>query len=1121
MHRYLPMVLLAFPVVAAGNYSYAQEQNEVNSEDVLLRSARNAVGLGNLEDAATRYEDLLRQYPRSAAGLHEYAGILAQQRRLPEAVLQYEALIRVDPNATQARISLANIYMEMKELGFAAEQLEKALAIDPELMEAGIMLARIHAWNNDYEKSTEVYQKYLQGLDTGDPASRALMVALLLDTRRPAEALPVLEELLEASPADSSILADIARAHTMLGNHVEAIAIVRDLSKLDTIDTDALLELSYFMRDSGNFRAAIELNERVLGENADDADALIANANLHLAAHLPNKALQILASSTLDRNSRAYLQSKGLYHSMTGEYAHALEIYRRLMHANASDFESRLAMGKLFYQNGEYQKAKAELKKIPSSSSFSQTAELELARCLFVERRFQEAGAHCRNLITRNPRDFEATVLLSRSYLERDMAAEARHMCLRYIEANPVVSYGTLAVKTALAEAYLAEDQGLRAKILFAEVLSDPYGGLIPEARYGLAKADSRLTGADSANSNLLEQGMAGMGADFRLLMNLGQLATRDGDFALAIDLFNQILSWDPGNQAALVSRGEAKASLRAPAMTQSAMSDFERLLRQAPSNIRARLGVARIHASLKNYEAAVENYDLILQHDPTYSVAIREKARAQTWSKDPGAAAGTYQKLNDLSSYDASRSGLPTALDVEGMHLSGAAQAEIEAVSDLERRSKDLLINRRYNESVPLLQSLLEVEPSNQEARFDLAQAFSNTDQTARAIEQYEELLKINPNHREAGMALSRNTHNLLPRFSTSFETIQQDSENGVSSLHTSNFSVGASLPLGDVEERLSLQYTRSTLDPGFGDIPVDIGNFDGNILSIGYSNIPERNSGGWDRFLIHSMVNLEGYVSELDTSITYDFGVDVTLNDQLTLSTNAFRENIIENQNSLVNRSQHEVLLAYTSDRTDPGLLPFDDNADGTVDGEEAFNNGVFASQASSPVSRFGANIGVRYLANRFFESQAEFTAGSYSDSNSVLRMHFANMLNITLPPRELKVALVYDYQDFSNIVPVDYKENAGAARYFAPNNYSSYSAAVQWRQWLGTDFFHGANQSFYDIAFSRIWDSDGDSYTNFRASFEYDFDDHVTFVIKTSVLSSAFYNSNQAFFGFDYRF
>ncbi|MDE0585865.1 MAG: tetratricopeptide repeat protein [Planctomycetota bacterium] len=1101
MYKYLPIALLACPVIVLSSTSYAQEEQEVSSETILLSSARNAVSLGNLDDAATRYEDLLRQYPRSTEGLKEYAGILAQQRRLLEAVTQYEALIRVDANNTDARISLASIYMEMKELGFAAEQLGKALAIDPELVEAGIMLARIHAWNNDFEKATEVYHEYLQGLDTSDPATRQLMVALLLDTRRPQEALPILVELLDDDPTDSTVLADLARAHTMLGNHVEAIGVVREISDLEEIDRPALLELSYFMRDSGNFRAAIELNERVLGENSDDAAALIANANLHLAAHLPNKALQILASAELDRESRSYLQSKSLYHSMTGEYAHALEIYRRLLGDNSTDFETRLALGKLYCQSGEYQKAKAELKRVPDNSSFSQNAKLELARCLFVERRYQEAAAHCRSIMNSNPRDFEAVVLLARSYIKRGMATEARHMCLQFIEDNPIVSYGTLAVKTTLADAYLAENQGLRAKTLFDEILRDPYGGLIPEARYGLAKADSRLTGANSANAELLEQGMEGMGADFRLLMNLGQLAADDGDYKLAIELFNQIMSWDPGNQAALVSRGEAKASSRGDGMAQSALTDFERLLRQAPSNIRARLGVARIQASMKLYDEAVKSYDLILQHDPTYSVAIREKARAQTWSQNPEAATATYEQLAEAEAFNISGTGMPTAEDVEGMHLIGAANAEIETITSLEQRSKVMLLDRHYYKAIPLLRSLIETEPSNQEARFDLAQAFSNTGQTAKAIEEYEGILQINSNHREARMALSRNTHELSPSFHTAFESINQDSKHRTgygdgSSLAISKFSVGTSLPLGDIDEKLSLTYTKLDLSPGFGDIPIDTNGYSGNVFTIGYKNNPQQNEQGASRFLVHSDLNLEGYVNDLDKSMTYDIGVDVSLDDELTLFASIFSENIIENQNSLVSKIDHQTLI-------------------------DAQTGSGIALNASDPVSRTGVDIGLAYLVNRSWESNIRLTTASYSDDNSLLKLHVANMLNITLPPKELKVSLVYDYQDFGNLNNEDYQEEVGAARYFAPNGYSSYSASIGWRQWIGKDFFKGANQTWYDLSYSSIWDSEGDNYDNLRATFNYDFDDHTSLLVKTSTLTSAYYNSSSAFFGFVYRF
>jgi hypothetical protein len=228
----------------------------------------------------------------------------------------------------------------------------------------------------------------------------------------------------------------------------------------------------------------------------------------------------------------------------------------------------------------------------------------------------------------------------------------------------------------------------------------------------------------------------------------------------------------------------------------------------------------------------------------------------------------------------------------------------------------------------------------------------------------------------------------------------------------------------------------------------------------------------------------------------MTYDIGVDVALDDELTLFASIFSENVIENQNSLVSKGDHLILI-------------------------DAQPGGGTVLDASNPASRNGVDIGLTYLVNRAWESNIRLTTASYSDDNSLLRLHVANMLNITLPPKELKVSLVYDYQDFGNENQDDYQEDVGAARYFAPNGYTSYAASIGWRQWIGKDFFKGANQTWYDLAYSSIWDSEGDNYDNIRATFNYDFDDHTSLLVKTSLLNSAYYNSTSAFFGFDYRF
>jgi hypothetical protein len=249
----------------------------------------------------------------------------------------------------------------------------------------------------------------------------------------------------------------------------------------------------------------------------------------------------------------------------------------------------------------------------------------------------------------------------------------------------------------------------------------------------------------------------------------------------------------------------------------------------------------------------------------------------------------------------------------------------------------------------------------------------------------------------------------------------------------------------------------------------------------------------------------------------MTYDIGIDVTLDDQLTLFAGTFSENVIENQNSLVGQREHQILLGHTNSDFDP-------NTDSDLAGPGGLDNSYFDSfsgAATKPVSRMGAKVGLRYAVSRLWESNIGLTTASYSDKNSLLRFHVANMLNITLPPKELKVALVYDYQDFGDETLNDYHRNVGAARYFAPNNYASYSASINWRQWIGKNFFKGANQTWYDISYTSIWDSNGGNYDNIRAKFNYDFDDHTSLLISTNILNSAYYNASSAFFGFDYRF
>jgi hypothetical protein len=145
-----------------------------------------------------------------------------------------------------------------------------------------------------------------------------------------------------------------------------------------------------------------------------------------------------------------------------------------------------------------------------------------------------------------------------------------------------------------------------------------------------------------------------------------------------------------------------------------------------------------------------------------------------------------------------------------------------------------------------------------------------------------------------------------------------------------------------------------------------------------------------------------------------------------------------------------------------------------------------------------------------SRQWDLGLSLTTANYSDDNSMVGWHIYNGYSVTLPPKELKVSLNIDAQDFSVPVIDNYKFNVGDARYFAPNDYTTMAGSVEWKQWLSRDHFKGANQTWYSASYTGIWDSDGDFYNQIHASLHYDYSPSISLEVETGLLTSAFYNT-----------
>ena len=105
----------------------------------------------------------------------------------------------------------------------------------------------------------------------------------------------------------------------------------------------------------------------------------------------------------------------------------------------------------------------------------------------------------------------------------------------------------------------------------------------------------------------------------------------------------------------------------------------------------------------------------------------------------------------------------------VEEILLDFFATSRIQRKAALERQAKELVWNKRPRNAIPVYRKLIDFDPGNEEARFDLAQIYGGVGLGDREEEAYRELAAIDPLHALAARALNRREiHNRPATFVT-----------------------------------------------------------------------------------------------------------------------------------------------------------------------------------------------------------------------------------------------------------------------------------------------------------------------------------------------------------------
>ncbi|HEY1067857.1 MAG TPA: tetratricopeptide repeat protein, partial [Pirellulales bacterium] len=583
---------------------------------------------------------------------------------------------------------------------------------------------------------------------------------VLLQLRRAEDALPLLKSILEKKPGDLFGYINLAQAYVQLSQYEEAVKVVQAMKDVQPENAQARLEMGERLIAPEDRNVAIAVFQQILDRDPQNREAKVAMAEVYLTTFEPQLAWPLLIESYSDKPYKPHTMAIAEYHLLIGEYADALLVYRNLTQFYPDAPDVFIALGDLYHADSvtEMDTARLQYEKALQLDPKNRVAKIKLARNYASQRSFLESNEICRELIAANPHETEAYRVLGENLIKLGEIVEVEQL----IEARRLL--GTRD-RLELAELRLATGRllYLMGKPLNAihefQAAAGMPGGMKAETAYGLYACLMALENPPKAEQTLLTS-MAMAGPQTYVRMIIGNLALQDCNFKLASRMFGEIYKYTPNNIRAGVRLGISLTGARMDPTREDAIGTFQDVLAKSPSNIQGRLELARLLNAETSFKESVREYDVLIKQMPSMSMAYREKARVLTSWKGYDGADWAYGQAIGMAAKGETvppvalpgTDGVPAPSAIPEVEISGM-QAEIIST---EAQGKSLKGWRGFY-AAQAFEGLTAIEPYEGDGYFELAQAYAGLNQTHDAMEVYEDLLSLNPCHREACIALRR----------------------------------------------------------------------------------------------------------------------------------------------------------------------------------------------------------------------------------------------------------------------------------------------------------------------------------------------------------------------------
>ena len=712
---------------------------------------------------------------------------------------------------------------------------------------------------------------------------------------------------------------------------------------------------------------------------------------------------------------------------------------------------------------GNYRHAEEILQELLCENSEDRQAALSLADAERAQQEFLKADARYEALGARRG-DRVASLHLAESLLLQKRFCEAEHFCCEVLREDPKDTEALRQLgKTLAAQGRITEALPYLSKA--GASINEP----LPEYVYY-----THLTRGDPPECFVASASGAG-----RPLYSVGVmfgLALAEGRKDLARCLLDAGLRTAPDNLVMRTHAAEWYASYGTRPCAAEASQRYHDLLLDDLDNQKWLLGFARAEATRRCYGRSLAAYARLRSEQPRNYQIAREQVRVISGIDGTMAGLQCYDGLID--------------------HWPGLPEERCRLC--MERNAKAFHAPKP-TAAASLYQSLTAAEPYEQHFRFELGQVYGAVGNTPCAIAAYSRLLRLDPNHRNATVALEGKWLDLQNSVFGDYRFRRERGRNGLTSIDRGGAFTGFRHVYRCEDEFLSLSYGRLTLAPTLGEGTA------GNCLEIDFQR---RLHGEWLRRIVPGATpyffvdgGIEAYDRLVSTRPTGLAGFKWRTANDAIWTIAASLDNVLENHESLR---------------------------------QDIYRGGVLVSFEKMPTPYWELMLGYRFDA--------------YSDVNNRHAAQMRNRFKLTPDPNRWSLLVNMDYWDFAE--PSVFSPGPDPFfdmrhPYFSPRNFVQTDVGIEWKHRFGLgaapahgkflpgrlvapglacqragsrygDGFDGADQWWISLSVRKRWDSQSKNYVIFDGLLVWDITRRLSGYAKAEYLESSVYQATGAYAG-----